>query len=259
MSSDQPKHGVGKISVIHGPMFSGKTEELLRRVRRARIARKNVQLFKPAIDNRYHATQVLPHFLATGFSKQAGGAVSDEVPVESIQVGESAHVVSHPREIAALLKPETDIAAIEEAQFLDDSLIDLVRRFTRQGVDVILSLLDQDYRRLPFPIAQAPGSEHGNRNVGEYLAVAHESLKLAAICVVCGQDAHHSQKLTFSSVDKNGKPVYKPASFFTEVVTVGTSQELTQNKLFADKPLEFPENIYEARCRNCHVVADEPL
>ncbi len=245
MSSEQNKHDVGKISVIHGPMFSGKTEELLRRVRRAKIARRKVQLFKPAIDNRYHATQVLPHFLA-----HAGD--------ESVQVGEAAHVVSHPREIAGILKPDTDIVAIEEAQFLDDSLIDLVRRFSRQGYDVILSLLDQDYRRLPFPIAQAPGSEHGSRNVGEYLAIAHESLKLAAICVICGQDAHHSQKLTFKSVDANGKPVYKPASFFTEVVTVGTSQELTQTKLFTDKPPEFPENIYEARCRNCHVVADEP-
>ena len=134
------KPSVGKITVIHGPMFSGKTEELLRRVRRAKIARRKVQLFKPAIDNRYHATQVLPHFLA-----HAGD--------ESMQVGEAAHVVSHPREIAALLKAETDVAAIEEAQFLDGSLFELVRRFSRQGVDVILSLLDQDYRRLPFPIA----------------------------------------------------------------------------------------------------------
>ncbi|AFM12846.1 thymidine kinase [Turneriella parva] len=245
LQPDQNKPAVGKISVIHGPMFSGKTEELLRRVRRAKIARKKVQLFKPAIDNRYHATQVLPHFLA-------------QAADESVQVGEAAHVVSHPREIAALLKNDTDIAAIEEAQFLDDSLIDLVRRFSRQGIDVILSLLDQDYRRLPFPIAPAPGSESGSRNVGEYLAIAHESLKLAAICVVCGQDAHHSQKLTLSSVNSEGKPIYKPASFFTEVVTVGTSQELTQNKLFAEKPREFPESIYEARCRYCHVVADEP-
>jgi len=233
------KPSVGKITVIHGPMFSGKTEELLRRVRRAKIARRKVQLFKPAIDNRYHATQVLPHFLA-----HAGD--------ESMQVGEEAHVVSHPREIAALLKGDTDIAAIEEAQFLDASLFDLIRRMSRQGVDVILSLLDQDYRRLPFPIA---GS---SSNVGDYLAIAHESLKLAAICVVCGQDAHHSQKLTLRAINPQGEPEYGPASFFTEVVTVGTSQELAQNKLFADKPLDFPESIYEARCRNCHVVADEP-
>lgn len=234
-----PRQSIGKITVIHGPMFSGKTEELLRRVRRAKIAKRKVQLFKPAIDNRYHATQVLPHFLA-----HAGD--------ESMQVGEAAHVVTHPREIAAQLKSDTDIAAIEEAQFLDISLFDLVRRFSRQGVDVILSLLDQDYRRLPFPIG---GSD---RNVGDYLAIAHESLKLAAICVVCGQDAHHSQKLTLRAIDAEGQPEYGPASFFTEVVTVGTSQELTQNKLFADRQLDFPESIYEARCRNCHVVADEP-
>ncbi len=233
------RHSIGKITVIHGPMFSGKTEELLRRVRRAKIAKRKVQLFKPAIDNRYHATQVLPHFLA-----HAGD--------ESMQVGEAAHVVSHPREIAALLKNDTDIAAIEEAQFLDISLFDLVRRFSKQGVDVILSLLDQDYRRLPFPIA---GSD---RNVGDYLAIAHESLKLAAICVVCGQDAHHSQKLTLKAINSEGQPEYMPASFFTEVVTVGTSQELAQNKLFADRHLDFPESIYEARCRNCHAVTDEP-
>jgi thymidine kinase len=234
-----PQKPVGKITVIHGPMFSGKTEELLRRVRRAKIGRKRVQLFKPAIDNRYHATQVLPHFLA-----HAGE--------ESVQVGESAHVVSHARDILPLVEADTDLVAIEEAQFLDDYLLDVIRKLSKQGKDLILSLLDQDYRKLPFPIS---GSQH---NVGEYLAIAHESLKLAAICVVCGQDAHHSQKLTLHSVSENGEPQYKAASYYTEVVTVGTSQEIAQNKLFAEKKLEFPENIYEARCRNCHVVADEP-
>lgn len=230
---------VGKITVIHGPMFSGKTEELLRRVRRAKIARKRVQLFKPAIDNRYHATHVLPHFLA-----HAGD--------ESVQVGEAAHVVAHARDILPLVEKDTDIVAIEEAQFLDDFLFEIIRKLSRHGKDLMLSLLDQDYRRLPFPI---PGSE---RNVGEYLAIAHESLKLAAICVVCGNDAHHSQKLTLRSIGADGQPVYGPASFYSEVVTVGTSQEIAQEKLFAEKLREFPENIYEARCRNCHVVADEP-
>lgn len=230
---------VGKITVIHGPMFSGKTEELLRRVRRAKIARKKVQLFKPAIDNRYHATQVLPHYLA-----QAGD--------ESVQVGEEAHVVSHAREIAPLIMQDTDIVAIEEAQFLDDSLFDTVRRLTRSGIDVIMSLLDQDYRRMPFPIA---GSD---KTVGDYLAIAHESLKLAAICVVCGNEAHHSQKLTLRGINSAGEPEYIPASFHSEVVTVGTSQELAQSKLFAERKSDFPENIYEARCRNCHQVRDEP-
>lgn len=219
-------------------MFSGKTEELLRRVRRAKIARKKVQLFKPAIDNRYHATQVLPHHLA--------GSTD-----ESVQVGEEAHVVSHPREIQPLVKPDTAIIAIEEAQFLDGALFDMVRKFSRDGFDVIMSLLDQDYRKLPFPIS---GSD---RTVGDYLAIAHESLKLAAICVVCGEDAHHSQKLVLKGIDPQGRPEYVPASFYSEVVTVGTSQEIGQNKLFAEKAAEFSENIYEARCRNCHVVPDE--
>ncbi len=230
---------VGKITVIHGPMFSGKTEELLRRVRRAKIARKKVQLFKPAIDNRYHATQILPHYLA-----QAGD--------ESVQVGEEAHVISHPREISPLIAEGTDIVAIEEAQFLDGSLFDTVRRLSRSGIDVIMSLLDQDYRRMPFPIA---GSE---RTVGDYLAIAHESLKLSAICVVCGGEAHHSQKLTLVGINSEGKPEYTPASFYSEVVTVGTSQEIAQSKLFAEKRADFPENIYEARCRYCHSVANEP-
>lgn len=230
---------IGKITVIHGPMFSGKTEELLRRVRRAKIARKRVQLFKPAIDNRYHATHVLPHFLAHAAD-------------ESVQVGEVAHVVDHARGILPLVGKDTDIVAIEEAQFLDDFLFDVIRHLSRQGRDVLLSLLDQDYRRLPFPI---PGSP---RTVGDYLAMAHESLKLAAICVICGNDAHHSQKLVLKDIDDTGKPIYEPASYYSEVVTVGTSQELAQEKLFADKRHNFPENIYEARCRNCHVVPDEP-
>jgi len=239
---------VGKITVIHGPMFSGKTEELLRRVRRAKIARKKVQLFKPAIDNRYHATQVLPHFLAHAGRNPAPGGEA----VETIQVGEEAHVVSHSREIGTLVRPESDLVAVEEAQFLDAGLFDVVKRLTRSGVDVILSLLDQDYRRLPFPIA---GSE---RTVGDYLAIAHESLKLAAICVVCGAEAHHSQKLVLRNISGASTPEYEPASFYSEVVTVGTSQEIAQEKLFARKKHEFPENIYEARCRNCHVVRDEP-
>jgi thymidine kinase len=233
------KKQVGKISVIHGPMFSGKTEELLRRVRRAKIARKKVQLFKPAIDNRYHATQILPHFLA---------AAGDE----AMQVGEEAHVVQHPREILPLIEHDTQLVAIEEAQFLDGVLFDLVRRLSQNGVDILLSLLDQDYRRLPFPIA---GS---SRTVGDYLAIAHDSLKLAAICVVCGADAHHSQKLTLRDITAEGKPVYMPASYFSEVVTVGTSQEISQNQLFAERRDEFPENTYEARCRNCHTIPDEP-
>lgn len=234
-----PQPAIGKITVIHGPMFSGKTEELLRRVRRAKIARRRVQLFKPAIDNRYHATHVLPHFLAHAAD-------------ESVQVGEAAHVVAHARDILPLVEKDTDIIAIEEAQFLDDFLFEVIRRLSRRGKDLMLSLLDQDYRRLPFPI---PGSE---RTVGDYLAIAHESLKLAAICVVCGNDAHHSQKLTLKSIGADGQPVYAPASFYSEIVTVGTSQEIAQEKLFAEKLREFPENIYEARCRNCHVVADEP-
>jgi thymidine kinase len=231
--------GVGKITVIHGPMFSGKTEELLRRVRRAKIARKKIQLFKPAIDNRYHATQILPHYLA-----HAGD--------ESVQVGEEAHVVSHAREISPLVIDGTDIIAIEEAQFLDGALFDTIRRLSRSGIDLILSLLDQDYRRMPFPIA---GSD---RTVGDYLAIAHESLKLTAICVVCGGEASHSQKLTLRGINSDGVPKYLPASFHSEVVTVGTSQEIAQSKLFAERTPDFPENIYEARCRNCHEVRDEP-
>lgn len=242
----------GKITVIHGPMFSGKTEELLRRVRRAKIARKAVQLFKPAIDNRYHATQVLPHFLAAEFGHLNRSSAQAEDAVESIQLGEAAHVVAHARDILPLVESSTDLVAIEEAQFLDDYLFEVLRRLSRAGKDIILSLLDQDYRRMPFPIS---GSE---KTVGDYLAIAHESLKLAAICVVCGQDAHHSQKLTLAAVSADGKPQYKPASFYSEVVTVGTSEEIAQKKLFAEQKIEFPENIYEARCRNCHVVTDEP-
>lgn len=234
------KGSPGKITVIHGPMFSGKTEELLRRFRRARIAGRRCQLFKPRRDDRYDQYVVMPHYM-----------VKEDSPTS---YGETAIAVETPSEIYQALPDDADLVAIEEAQFFDATLFDLILKFSQQGLHVILSLLDQDFRRMPFPIAGAQGREAA-RNIGDYLAVAHESLKLAAICMRCGGEAEHSQKLVLSGQYPGGKPVYVPASWHDDIVAVGTNLENAQVKLFATHPAV----IYEARCRACHEIPDAPM
>lgn len=221
----------GKITVIHGPMFSGKTEELLRRIRRARIARKKVILFKPASDDRYSNTHVLPHHLSGADTKDAEQAIS----------------VESSYDIYGQISADINVVGIEEAQFFDSGLLKLVRQLSYDNIDVVLSLLDQDFRRQPFKI---PGSE---KNIGDYLAIAHTSIKLSAICVRCGSEAQHSQKLILSGTYPQGEPVYVPASYFDEIVAVGTNLENTRVK-----ESRHPRQIYEARCLNCHEIPDEP-
>lgn len=230
---------VGKITVIHGPMFSGKTEELLRRFRRARIAGHKCQMFKPRRDNRYDDAVVLPHHLAR--------------EEKSALLGEVAMAVDTPLQIWQSLSEDINVVAIEEAQFFDTTLFDLILKLSRQGIHVIMSLLDQDFRRMPFPIAGGDGREAA-RNVGDYLAIAHESLKLTAICMRCGAEAEHSQKLVLSGHYPGGQPVYVPASWHDEIVAVGTNLENAQAKLFTT----HPPVIYEARCRACHELPDAP-
>ncbi len=233
------KTSPGKITAIHGPMFSGKTEELLRRFRRARIAGRKCQMFKPRRDDRYDENIVLPHHLAK--------------EQKSASVGEAAIPVDTPLQIWQALSEDVDLLAIEEAQFFDATLFDLVLKLSQLGIHVILSLLDQDFRRMPFPIAGAQGREAG-RNIGDYLAIAHESLKLTAICMRCGAEAEHSQKLVLSGQYPGGQPVYVPASWHDDIVAIGTNLENSQAKLFAT----HPPIIYEARCRACHEVPDAP-
>ncbi|GIV77953.1 thymidine kinase [Litorilinea aerophila] len=152
----------GWIELICGSMFSGKTEELLRRVRRAEIARKRVQLFKPQLDHRYGLDRVTSH---NGLSR------------------EEVIVVEKAEEILPLVLPETEVIAIDEVQFFDWSIADVCTVLADQGRRVILAGLDQDFRGEPFgPMPLL-------------MALAERVDKLHAICVVCGASASRTQRL----------------------------------------------------------------
>ncbi len=158
----------GWIEVICGSMFSGKTEELLRRLRRARIARQKVQLFKPSIDNRYGVTTVASHDGA----KWEGEVISSAV------------------EILERLQPDTLIVAIDEVQFFDEAVVDVCDQLALQGKRVIVAGLDLDFRGEPFGPMPA------------LMAKAESVRKLHAICMVCGGEASRTQRLI------NGTPAY---------------------------------------------------
>ncbi|HID35227.1 MAG TPA: thymidine kinase [Anaerolineae bacterium] len=158
----------GWLEVICGSMFSGKTEELLRRLRRAVIARHNVQLFKPAIDDRYGITTVASH---------------DGAKWEGIVVNAAA-------EILDLVEPDTHVIAIDEVQFFDDAIIDVCDALALQGKRVIVAGLDMDFRGEPF----GP--------MPKLMAKAESVRKLHAICMVCGGEASRTQRLI------NGRPAY---------------------------------------------------
>jgi len=158
----------GGIEVVCGPMFSGKTEELIRRVRRAQIARQKVQIFKPAIDDRYHETKVVSH------SSQA---------VEAVAVKDSI-------EILRKLYDTTRIVAIDEVQFFDDNIIKIVRKLARRGIRVICAGLDQDYK----------GGAFGP--MPELLAIADHVHKIQAICTVCGSPASKTHRRANADSDE---------------------------------------------------------
>ena len=145
----------GSIEVVCGPMFSGKTEELIRRVKRAQIAKQKIQIFKPLIDTRYSKTKVVSH---------------SSLKIEAIPVSSSM-------EIFDKIFDSTRIVAIDEVQFFDQDIIDVVSRLARRGCRVICAGLDQDYKGNPF----GP--------MPHLLAVADEVMKVHAICTVCGSPA----------------------------------------------------------------------
>lgn len=147
-------------------MFSGKTEELIRRVRRAVIAKQNVQVFKPVIDKRYHVTRVQSH----------NGAGFEAVPVNSADL------------IFDLLEPETTVVAIDEVQFFDGGIVNVCERLANEGRRVICAGLDLDFRAEPFGCIPA------------LMAKAERVSKLRAICVICGEEASRTQRLI------NGEP-----------------------------------------------------
>jgi len=152
----------GSIEVVCGPMFSGKTEELIRRVKRAQIAKQRVQIFKPAIDIRYDKEDVVSH---------SSQAIKSE-PVENAV------------DILIRLKDSTRVVAIDEVQFFDENIITVVTKLAARGFRVICAGLDLDYRAQPF----GP--------MPTLLALADEVMKIHSICTVCGAPATRSQRLS---------------------------------------------------------------
>jgi len=153
--------GTGWIEVICGSMFSGKTEELIRRLRRAQIARQKVLIFKPRIDDRYHPEQIVSH--------------SDQ-RMESIPIGSA-------REMLEKLAPDVQVVGVDEAQFFGADLVEVCETLANRGLRVIVAGLDQDYLGRPFEPMPA------------LLAVAEYITKNLAICVQCGNPANRSQRI----------------------------------------------------------------
>jgi thymidine kinase len=182
----------GWIEVIAGVMFAGKSEELIRRVRRAIIARKHVQVFKSHLDDRYGLYRVTTH---------------DGLSVEAQPADSSAEIM---REV----RPDTEVVAIDEAQFLDPGVVEVCTALANRGMRVIVAGTDTDFRGEPF------GS------MPQLLAVAEVIDKLHAICVQCGDPACRNQRL----IDG------RPARYDSPTIMVGGSES------------------YEARCRHCHDV-----
>jgi thymidine kinase len=159
--------GTGWIEVIAGSMFSGKSEELIRRLRRAKIARQKVQVFKPEIDLRFSNNHIVSH---------------SEMKHESSNVRTAA-------DIRARVEPETEVVGIDEGQFFDSELITVANELAERGVRVIIAGLDQDYTGKPWePMPQL-------------LAIAEYITKTHAICMKCGQPANYTQR-TFESEER---------------------------------------------------------
>ena len=182
----------GWIEVVIGPMYSGKSEELIRRVRRAKIAKMKVQVFKPSVDDRYSKEDVVSHC----------GEKIEAIPVKDSSV------------IIGKVDADTKVVAIDEVQFFDINILDVIEELAEKGLRVICAGLDMDFKGEPFgPIPRL-------------LAIAEKVDKISAICVVCGNPATRTQRLI------NGRP----ARYSDPVVLVGA------------------EESYEARCRNCHII-----
>ncbi len=154
----------GSIEVIVGSMFSGKSEELIRRLRRAQIARQKVQIFKPAIDARYSDTHIVSH---------------SAMKIESV-------AVTTARDIAAALEPDTEVIGIDEGQFFDQELVAVVNELANQGKRVVIAGLDMDYLGRPF------------EPMPLLMAIAEDVTKARAVCMQCGSPATYTQRLIAS-------------------------------------------------------------
>ncbi|MDO4310049.1 MAG: thymidine kinase [Prevotella sp.] len=153
-------HRPGRIEVVCGSMFSGKTEELIRRMRRAKFARQKVEIFKPAMDTRYSEDDVVSH---------------DRHSIKSTPIESSAEILK--------LSSDIDVVGIDEAQFLDNGIVDVCNTLANRGVRVIVAGLDMDYQGVPFGPIPA------------LCAIADEVSKVHAICVKCGALAYVSHRI----------------------------------------------------------------
>jgi len=160
------KHHTGSVEVITGSMFCGKTDELIRRLRRAAIARQKIQVFKPVIDDRYHVEKVTSH----------AGSQFDALPIQR-----ASDIFKH-------LEADTTVVGVDEAQFFDDEIITIVQKLADSGIRVLVAGLDTDFRGEPFGCMPT------------LIAQAEHVDKLNAICMVCGEPACRTQRLV------NGKP-----------------------------------------------------
>ena len=178
-----PQKGQGYIEAICGSMFSGKTEELIRRLRRAQIAKQKVAIFKPAIDDRYSADQLVSH---------------SEWKIPSVAVKNASEILEST--------PDADVLGIDEVQFFGRGIVKVIEELANSGKRVIVAGLDQDYRGVPYePMPQI-------------MAIAEYVDKILAVCMVCGNPANKTQRLTDQ----------------TEKVVIGATE------------------AYEARCRECY-------
>lgn len=153
-------HRPGRIEVVCGSMFSGKTEELIRRMRRAKFARQKVEIFKPAMDTRYSEEDVVSH---------------DRHSIKSTPIDSSAQIL--------LLSSDIDVVGIDEAQFFDSGIVDVCNELANRGVRVIVAGLDMDYKGVPFGPIPA------------LCAIADDVTKVHAICVSCGALAYVSHRM----------------------------------------------------------------
>ena len=185
----------GWLEVISGCMFAGKTEELIRRIKVLELAKKEIMVFKPYIDDRYSKSKVVSH---------AGSSVE-------------SFIVENSSEILEMVKPTTQVVAIDEVQFFDDDICVVCDKLANKGIRVICAGLDTDFR----------GESFGP--MGKLLTQAEFVTKLTAVCMKCGSPATRTQRII------NGIP----ASYNDKTILVGAAES------------------YEARCRKCHEVRDK--
>jgi len=181
------------IEIITGPMFCGKTEELIRKIRKEFISERKVQLFKPAIDTRYSDTRISTH----------NGSTIEAIPVRS------------SKEVQEKIKQNTEVIGIDEIQFLDDKIIDLAIKLHNSEKRVLLACLNMDFRGEPFKFKDS------EKHVGYLMALANHVITLSAICThkedgkICGSQAFYTQRLI------NGKP----ASYDSPLIMIGSKDK----------------------------------